>query len=114
MLASPVRNGFSHSTLPRAADSARAFHVRGRRAGAQLRADGALAQLRMREVQIVLALGDVVGELVADGEAEALRRAIGRDHVEADDFRLFATIEREGGRGQRAGRRRPRMSPSPL
>ena len=101
MLSSPVRNGFSHRIALAAADAAHAFHMRRRRAGAQLRADGAGAQLRMREVQVVLALGDVIGEFVADREAEPLRRAVGRDEVEADDFRFFAAIERETGRGQR-------------
>ena len=59
----------------------------------------------MGEPEIVLSLGDMVGKFVAQRKAEAERRAVGADDIEADDFRLLAAIQREGRRGQRRVRR---------
>ena len=58
----------------------------------------------MGQVQIVLALGDVVGELVADGEAQAVRGAVWADQVQPNQLRLFAAIQGEVGRGQGVAR----------
>ena len=79
---------------------------RGSSPSQQLRADRAHPQLGVGEVEIVLLLGDVVGELVAEREADPPRRAVGADQVEPDDLRLLAAVEREGRADQRlAGRR---------
>ena len=71
-------------------------------------------QLGVGEVEIVLLLGDVVGELVAEREADAPGRAVGPDHVEPDDLRLLAAVEREGRAAKRLARRAPTIEPSPL
>src|SRR5687768_10996385 len=83
-----------------ATDAARAFHVRRQGAGPQLRTDRAGAELRMGEIQVVLSLGHVVGELVADGEAEPSRYAGRIDQVQADELGLLAAVEREYRRGE--------------
>jgi len=44
-------------------------------------ANGGVTQLGMREIQIVLPLGDVVGIFIAEGEAKAHRAALCIDHV---------------------------------
>ena len=54
----------------------------------------------MREPKIVLPLGDVVGELVAEREPDTERHAGVIDKVDPDDLRLFATVERESGARQ--------------
>ncbi len=46
----------------------------------------------------------MVGELVADGETEAKRRAIRADQVQPNQFRFLARVEREVGRIQRRTR----------
>ena len=55
----------------------------------------------MGEIEIVLPLGDMVGILVAQREAQAHRAALVVDQVEARQFRLLAAVEREGGQRQR-------------
>ena len=54
------------------------------------------ADLRAREIQIVLLLEAMVGKLVARRHADAPRASVGVDHVDADDLRLFAAVLREG------------------
>ena len=48
-------------------------------------------------MQIADLLRRVVGPLVSQGEAQPPRSAGRIDHVAADDFRLFASVEGEGG-----------------
>jgi hypothetical protein len=71
------------------------FHMGRQLAHQQRRADAAAAQLGVGEIQVVLALGDVVGELVADARNRAPGLAVLADQVQAGDFRLFAAVERE-------------------
>src|SRR5690242_8957695 len=56
----------------------------------------------MREIKIIAALGDVIGELVTDREAEPRRATVRRNDVQPDDLRLFAKVEREIRRDDRA------------
>ena len=53
------------------------------------------AQFRRRQVEITDLLGGVVRPFVPQGEPQPPRPAGRIDHVAADDFRLFAPIERE-------------------
>ena len=76
-------------------DARHAVDVGGQIANQQLRADACGPELRMREPKIVLALGDMVGELIAERESDTERRAGVIDKVDANDLRLFAAIERE-------------------
>ena len=92
---------------PNARDAA---HVGGEVADQQFRPEARRAQLGMGEVEIVLALHDVIGELVAEGEADANGRALGVDHVEADDLRLLAAVEREARADEIAARRHQRRA----
>ncbi len=59
----------------------------------------------MREVQVVDPLHLVVGEFVAQREAEAIRAAVVADQVDAADLGFFAAIEGKGRRGERLFRR---------
>ena len=58
----------------------------------QLGAQGARAELGPGEVQVVLPLEAVVGELVPHGHAEATRPALGVDEIDAGDLGLFAAV----------------------
>ncbi len=90
-----------------------AAHVVRQVADQHLRAERGRPQLGMGEPEIVDALGDVVGEFVGEGEADAERRAVVADHIDAGDLRLLAAVQRESGRlERRAGR--DRHEPSPL
>ena len=53
---------------------------------------GTSAQLRAREVQIILLFELMIGKLIADRKAHAIRPAIRSDQVNACDLSLFATI----------------------
>ena len=67
----------------------------------------------MGEPEIVDALGDVVGELVGQREADPERRAVVADHIDAGDLRLLAGVLGESRRHERlAGRHR--HEPLPL
>src|SRR5690349_20893034 len=66
-----------------APNAAAALEVRGQRSGAQLRADAALAQLRVSEIEVIAAFGDVVGELIADCEAQPYRASLRCNDVQA-------------------------------
>ena len=77
MLCSPETNGFSHSTsLPRRMRETPWMSAR-QVADQQFRPEARRTQLGMGEIEIVLPLGDVIGELVAEREADAHRRASG-------------------------------------
>ncbi len=65
----------------------------------------ALRSLECARIEIVDPLGDVVGELVRQREADAERRAVVADDIDAGDFRLLAGVLREGGRDERRARR---------
>jgi hypothetical protein len=83
-------------------------HVLGQVADENLRPERARAQLRMGEIEIVDPLRDMVGELVRQREADAERRAVVADDVDAGDLRLLAAILGEGRRKSAARRvRRP-------
>ena len=84
-----------------AANAAHAFDAGRRIAHEHLRADGRMAELGVREIEIVLALGDMVGIFIAQSEAQPQRAALGVYHVETGKFRLLAAVEREGGLRQR-------------
>lgn len=86
-------------------DAAAAAQVARQLAAAQLRANRADTQLGMRQIQVVLAFGDVVGEFIADGETQPVRGAIRADQVQPDQFRFLAAIECEVGRVQGCARR---------
>src|SRR4029077_12705247 len=83
-----------------APDARHAVDVRGQIANQQLRANARGPELRMREPQIVLPLGDVVGELVAEREPDTNGQASVVDQVDPDDLRLFTAVECESGAGQ--------------
>ena len=71
----------------------------------QLGTDGASAQFRSGEIQIIGLLELMVGELIADRHADAVRRAIRADDVDAGDLGFFAAIFRVAWHNQRlAGR----------
>ena len=116
-----VRKGVGHVVLARnerlfednlvaAADARGATNIRRRSADADFRAEACRAQFGMGEVEIVDPLGDVIGKLVRNGKTDAHRFALIGDHVDAGHFRLFAAIEREGGRGERSTRCRRHMA----
>ncbi|MPL90050.1 hypothetical protein SDC9_36095 [bioreactor metagenome] len=88
-----------------AQDARAALDMRGQRAEPQLRAEARRAEFRMGEEQIVDPFRHMIGELVGEAEAEAVRHAVGADHIETGDLRLLAAVEGEGGRGQRVARR---------
>ena len=67
----------------------------------------------MGEIEIVLPFGDVIGEFVAEREADANGRARGVDHVDADDLRLLAAVEREA-RAHESPPGATSVEPSPL
>lgn len=50
----------------------------------------------MRQVQVVAALHQVVGELVAQGVAEPVRPVVIADQVEPDQLRFLAGVLGEG------------------
>src|SRR5438105_7907377 len=58
----------------------------------QLRSDGALAQLRRREVQVIYRFHNVIGKLIPLYQANAVRHSIWADQIRAGDFRLVAAI----------------------
>src|ERR1700677_4795865 len=91
-----------------AADARDALDVEREVADQELGAEARRAQLGMGEGEIVLPLRDVIGEFVAEREADPHRRALRIDHIDADNLRLLAAVEREtradeiaAGRGER-------------
>ena len=115
MLPRRVRNGFLPQHLAVAQDAAGAAQRRARQfAEQQLRRRWRVAQLGMREPEIVAALGDVVGELVAEREAEPARRAVGADQIDARELRLLAAVEREARQRRAAAPGATSRLPSPL
>ena len=70
----------------------------------QFRPERGLPQLAVREPEIVVPLGHVVGKFVAQGKADPDRAAGIVDDVDACDFRFFAAILRKGRHGQRRAR----------
>ena len=66
MFASPERNGFSHSVSPSRTMRLVPRTSRGQSPTQQLGAERRLAQLRMREPQVIVALGDMIAELVGE------------------------------------------------
>ncbi len=107
MFASPDRKGFSKITSPSRDDAGGAAHVVRQLADQDLGAEGGLAQLGMGEEQIVDPLGHMVGKLVGQRPADAVRRAVGADQVDAGQFGLFAAIQRKA-RARSAAHRGPR------
>nr|GFD19589.1 hypothetical protein [Tanacetum cinerariifolium] len=75
-----------------ALDAAHAGQVTRQFADAQFRAVGAITQLGMRQVQVVATLHDVVGELVAQCVAQAVRLAVVADDVETGQFGFFTRV----------------------
>ncbi len=68
----------------------------------------------MREIQVVAALGHVIGELVADREAQPHRATAVRDDVQPDDLGLLTEIEREAGSDDGLAARDRRRDRCPL
>ena len=62
--------------------------------------DRAGAQLGRGKVEIVLTLEDMVGEFVANREADSSRRSVSINDVDAGDFRLLAAIVGKFGNDQ--------------
>ena len=91
-------------------DAARASHVGRRWPEPKLGPARTGPQLRVGEVQVILALHGVVRELVAHGGSHPPRDAVGADDVDDGQFRLLATIQREIGRQE--GRARWREGPT--
>src|SRR5690606_12801489 len=84
-----------------AADAARAANVLRQLTHEELGTKRRLPKLRVGEPQVVMPLGHVVGELVGEAEAQPERRAVGTDHVDAGELRLFAAVPRERGARER-------------
>ena len=105
MFASPDRNGFSHSSLPPRRMRDVPLTSSGRSPTRISGPNEALRSLECARIEIVDALGDVVGELVGEREADAERRAVVADDIDAGDLRLLAGILGEGRRHQRRARR---------
>ena len=59
----------------------------------------------MGQIEIVHALHDMIGKLIGEGEAKAIRGAIRRDDINSRDFRFLPAVERELRRRQRLLRR---------
>ena len=114
MFASPDRNGFSQERapsrlmrdVPRMSSGRSPIRISGPKDGG--------AQLGMGEEEIVDPLGDMIGEFVRQRKADAERRAVVADDVDAGHLRLLAAILREGRarRGLRPGA--TAMVPLPL
>src|SRR6185437_5921677 len=80
-----------------APDTRHALHIDRQLANQQFGAEAGGAQLGMGEIEIVLPLGDMVGELVAERKADAARRAVAVDEIDADDLRLLAPSSAKAG-----------------
>ncbi|VXB96765.1 hypothetical protein PSEUDO8O_20332 [Pseudomonas sp. 8O] len=78
-------------------NTADAGQVTRQLADQHFRAEGTEAQLRVGQVQVVLALDHMVGELVAKGEADAIRLAIVANHIEAGQLGLLTEVLGEVG-----------------
>src|SRR5215469_2237221 len=66
----------------------------------QFRADAAVAKLRSREIEIIAALEDVIGEFVSRGHADPPGRAVFRDRIDGCYFGLFAAVFCMPGNGE--------------
>src|SRR5579859_2300404 len=66
----------------------------GQSADEQFRPERTLPQFRMCQIKIVLPLHDMIRVFVSKREAHAQHLAVFADDVKADDFHLFAAIER--------------------
>src|SRR5437870_4521875 len=93
---SPSRTGVT-ATSPRPS-AAHAPDILGQVAQEELRTEGGGAQLGVGQPQIVAALGEVVGELIGQGEAEANRGAVLVDQIDGRDFGLLSAVLGERGR----------------
>src|SRR5690606_24188432 len=60
-----------------------------------------LPELGMGEPQVVVPLGHVIRELVGKAEAETEGSAVGADHIDPGQLRLFAPVARESGTRER-------------
>ncbi|MDR6128080.1 hypothetical protein QE452_002744 [Sphingomonas sp. SORGH_AS438] len=80
------------------------FDMVGSQADDQLGAERGLAQLGMRQPQIIPPFGDMVGEFVRQAEAQPVRLPVRPDQVDAGQLRLLAAILGEAGHGQRLAR----------
>jgi hypothetical protein len=93
MLASPLRNSFCHSTSPLRRIRLVPARCWGRFADPQLRTVASrLRSFRVGQIEVVLALHDVIGELVTDGEPQTIRLTVVTDHVQTAQLRLLACI----------------------
>src|SRR4029077_6761490 len=79
--------------LALALDVRRATHIGGQFADQQFRSQRAGAQFRVREIEIVLPLCYVIGELIAQRITDAPRPALFVVDIDADDLRLFRAGE---------------------
>ncbi len=114
MLSSPVKNGFSPADRVTAANAAGAGQIGRQRAGAQLRPYRTRPQLRVREVEVIAPLGDVIRELVADREAQPHGPTVLVDDIESDDLGFLTRVECEI-RVTQSGLRNPTtLRPLPL
>jgi hypothetical protein len=88
--------GVAPQRLAVAREAGAARHAGRQLAQQQLGAVGALTQLGMRQVEIVLALHHVVRIFVAEREADPVYRGVVADQVQADHLDLVAAVERVG------------------
>src|SRR5271165_693590 len=58
----------------------------------QFRTERARPEFRARQVEIVLLLEPMIGELVARGHPDAVRRSVWPNHIDAGYLRLLATV----------------------
>lgn len=58
----------------------------------KLRAERAHPQLGTSEIEVILLLADMVGELISGGHSQTIRLPVGRNEVTGGDFRFFAAV----------------------
>ena len=104
MFASPERNGFSQMTVPPRMILLVPSTMIGERSDQDFRAKCRLPELGMGEPQIIVALNDVVTELVRKANAEAVGDPIWTNQVNARQLRLLAAVQGEVGNGKRFAR----------
>ncbi|MCY1172409.1 hypothetical protein D9M73_125440 [compost metagenome] len=78
-----------------AQDLAAALDMRWQGGDQQFRAERRRPQFGMGEPQIIAAFGDMIGKLIGERKAEAHRRTVLIDQVDARNFRLLPGIKRE-------------------
>src|SRR4029079_5278480 len=84
-----------------AEDPAGAFHMIGRGSDQDFRTKRGLPELGIGKPQIIVALRDVIAELVRQAKAEPVRYPIRTDQIDARQLRLLPAVLREFGNDKR-------------